>query len=159
MFSEDEFYEALQAYKKETSSRDSNDFTYLRKNNAFFNDIKSKEDIEEQIKIFVELISKMDRDNYANRYVIQVFILEFCKYLDKDFLFNITDSKLFFELKELIKKFTNEIYENNKKFMQNLSLHSLEHLLEDYGTLLKYMKLEEREEKKVESIWPGNKLW
>ncbi|RLG58557.1 MAG: hypothetical protein DRN95_04120, partial [Candidatus Hydrothermarchaeota archaeon] len=88
MFSEDEFYEALQAYKKETSSRDSNDFTYLRKNNAFFNDIKSKEDIEEQIKIFVELISKMDRDNYANRYVIQVFILEFCKYLDKDFLFN-----------------------------------------------------------------------
>ena len=157
MFGEREFHEALQAYKRGTSSRDNNDFTSLRKNNTFFNDIKSKEGIEEQIKTFIELTSKMDRDNYANRYVVQIFILDFCRYLDKDFLFNITDSKLFFELKELIKKFTNEIYESNKKFTQNLSLHSLEHLLEDYGILLKYRNLEKEEA--VESIWSGNKLW
>ncbi len=160
MFSEKEFHEALQAYKRETSSRENNDFTSLRKNNTFFSDIKSKEDVKEQVRAFVELISKMDRDSYVNRYVVQVFLLEFCRYLDKDFLFNITDSKLFFELKELIKKFTNEIYESNKKFTQNLSLHSLEHLLEDYGILLKYMELKEKEEEeRVESIWSGNKLW
>ncbi|RLF57563.1 MAG: hypothetical protein DRN25_06350 [Thermoplasmata archaeon] len=157
MFGKKEFKEAIEAYKRETSTIENNDFTTLRKTHNFFRDVKDKEKIKEQINLFIELISDMDRDAYANRYVIQTFILEFCKYLDKDFLFNIKDGKLFFELRDKIKKFTSEIYENNKKFTQNLSLHSLEHLLEDYGILLKFSKFEEEEEE-PKGIW-GSELW
>lgn len=157
MFGKKEFKEAIEAYKRETSTIENNDFTTLRKTHNFFRDVKDKEKIKEQINLFIELISDMDRDAYANRYVIQTFILEFCKYLDKDFLFNIKDGKLFFELRDKIKKFTSEIYENNKKFTQNLSLHSLEHLLEDYGILLKFSKFEEEGEE-PKGIW-GSELW
>jgi len=157
MFGKKEFKEAIEAYKRETSTIENNDFTTLRKTHNFFRDVKDKEKIKEQINLFIELISDMDRDAYANRYVIQTFILEFCKYLDKDFLFNIKDGKLFFELRDKIKKFTSEIYENNKKFTQNLSLHSLEHLLEDYGILLKFSNFEEEEEE-PKGIW-GSELW
>lgn len=138
MFGEEEFKQALRAYEVETSAQGRDEFTSLRKDNRFFADIASREAVEEQIKLFIRIISGMDRDSYAARYVVQTFILDFCRYLDKDFLFNLTDHATFSEMKEAIREFTGEVYETHKRFTQNISLHSLEHLLEDYGTLLKF---------------------
>ncbi|MBU2560034.1 hypothetical protein KKA03_03975 [archaeon] len=172
MFGEAEFKEALKAYKQETSSRGGGDaFTTLRRKQVFFSDITNKEGIDEQVRLFITLISTMDHDNYANRYVLQTFVLDFCRYLDKDFLFKITDGKTFFSIKDDLKEFTGEIYEANKKFTQSVGLYSFEHLLQDYGALLKYVDKEEI--KKVEEIRPpppesqegfgsffeGGKLW
>jgi hypothetical protein len=164
MFEEKAFAEALRAYSREKSDEKSDAFFSLRKNNKFFLDIKTKEDVTEQIKVFMSHISKMDRGNYGNRYVIQTFILEFCKYLDKDFLFNITDKRTFFSLKPKLKTFTSKIYENNKRFTQTMGQNSLEHLLDDYGTLLQFVDLddigeEQGEPKEVFGLWSGNKLW
>ena len=142
MFGEEELKEALKAYKMETSPAGKDEFTSLRRNNDFFKDVKSKEDIEAQIKSFVDVVSSMDRDSYSNRYVVQTFLLDFCRYLDKDFLFSITDGRMFFHLKDKLREFTGEIYETNKKFTQNVGLNSMEHLLENYGTLLKFTSLD-----------------
>ena len=138
MFGEEEFRQALRAYEVETSQTGKDEFTSLRKNHKFFADITSREAVEEQIRHFIKIISGMDRDSYAARYVVQTFLLDFCRYLDKDFLFNLTDHATFAEMKDAIKEFTGEIYETHKRFTQSISLHSLEHLLEDYGTLLKF---------------------
>jgi hypothetical protein len=138
MFGEEEFRQALRAYELETSAQGKDEFTSLRKGNRFFADIATREAVEEQIRLFIKIISGMDRDSYAARYVVQTFLLDFCRYLDKDFLFNLTDHATFAEMKEAIKEFTGEVYETNKRFTQSISLHSLEHLLEDYGTLLKF---------------------
>jgi hypothetical protein len=119
--------------------------------------------VKEQIRLFIDLISKMDHDVYVNRYVLQTFLLEFCSYLDKDFLFSITNGRTFFQIKERLKKFTGEIYDAHKKFTQSVGLNSLEHLLEDYGTLLKFADLVETEEEKAASsfgdFWSSGKLW
>lgn len=140
MFGEEEFKQALKAYEKETTVQGSEDFTSLRKNNTFFVDITSNDALKEQVLRFIHLSSKMNRDEYGHRYVLQTFLLEFCKYLDKDFLFTITEGKTFFETKEKLKEFTGKIYESHKKFTQSVGLYSLEHLLEDYGTLLRYIE-------------------
>jgi hypothetical protein len=107
----------------------------------------------------------MDRDNYTNRYVVQTFIQDFCKFLDKDFLFFITDSS-FFDIKEKIKEFTGEMYEITKNYTQRVGLNSLDHLLQDYSALLKftssdYSRRKRKEESswEGESLWGGNKLW
>jgi len=50
--------------------------------------------------------------------------------------------KTFFQLKDRLKELTGEIYETNKKFTQNVGLNSMEHLLEDYGTLLKFARFD-----------------
>lgn len=143
MFGEAEFRQVLGAYSRETSKRGGNEFTALRKSHRFFLDIKSKESAEQQIRSFAEIISKMDRDDYAHRYVLQSFLMEFCKYLDKDFLFSITEGRAFFKLRERLKEFTGEVYDTHKKFTQAIALNSIEHLLEDYGTLLKFVSLDE----------------
>ncbi len=145
MFGEAEFRQALSAYARETSKRGGDEFTALRRSQKFFLDIKSKEKVEEQIRLFADMVSKMDRDEYSHRYVLQSFLMEFCKYLDKDFLFSITDGKSFFRLRERLKEFTGEIYDTHKKFTQAIALNSIEHLLEDYGTLLKFVNLDEVE--------------
>jgi hypothetical protein len=154
MFGKAEFEKALEAYRLETSPSGRDEFTSLRKNNEFFRDIRSREDVEQQVKLFIEVISSMDRDSYTNRYVVQTFIQDFCKFLDKDFLFFITD-KSFFEVKDKIKKFTGEIYDINKEYTQRVSLYTLEHLLQDFSALIKFVSDEEQ----PESIWGGNKLW
>lgn len=171
MFGEAEFKEALKAYKRETSSKGSDAFTELRRKHAFFTDIKDKEGIDEQVRLFISHISTMDHDNYANKYVLQTFLMDFCRYLDKDFLFNITNGKTFFGIKDELKEFTGEIYEHNKRFTQSVGLYGLEHLLQDYGSLLKYLDKEEikREEETEElssepstgfgSFFEGGKLW
>lgn len=151
MFGEEEFQKALKAYEKETTARGSDDFTSLRKTGKFFSDVATAESVKEQVLKFVNLASKMDRDDYGHRYVLQTFILEFCRYLDKDFLFKLTDGKVFFEMKDKLKGFTGKIYESNKKFTQNVSLYSLEHLLEDYGNLLQYIEDERQPRKSEES--------
>jgi hypothetical protein len=138
MFGQEEFREALIAYTRETSQKGNNDFTELRKRKKYFRDIKDLQGVEKQVDTFVSLISEMDRDEYSNRYVLQTFLLEFCKYLDKDFLFNLKDPRTFYDLKERLKRFTGDVYDTNKRFTQSISLNSLEHLLEDYGTLLKF---------------------
>lgn len=155
MFTFEEFKVALEAYEKETTSSTSEAFTRLRKEKNFFSDVKSKEELEKQIREFISIISSMNRDSYASRYVAQIFLLDFCRYLDKDFLFYITDHKTFLELRAAIKDFTGEVYETYKRFTQNIALHSLEHLLEDYALLLKFSARgfssgkEEREEKVI----------
>ncbi len=140
MFGEAEFKLALKAYNAETKSRGSDEFTALRRNNTFFTDIKSKEAVKQQAQEFVNLISNLNRDEYSQRFVVEVFLLEFCRYLDKDFLFAITDGKTFFEMRDKLKSFTGKIYESNKKFTQNAGLYTLTHLLEDYGNLLSYLQ-------------------
>ncbi len=155
MFGKAEFDKALEAYRRETSPNGSDEFTSLRRSNEFFKDIRSREDVEEQVRLFIEVISSMDRDSYTNRYVVQTFLQDFCKFLDKDFLFFITD-RSFFEIKEKIKKFTGEIYEINKEYTQRVGLHTLDHLLQDYSALIKFVS---DEESQPESIWGGNKLW
>ncbi len=166
MFGDEELKEALKAYKMEASPTGKDEFTSLRKNNSFFKDVKSREDIESQIKSFVGVVSNMDRDRYSNRYVFQTFLLDFCRYLDKDFLFSITDGKTFFQLKDKLKDLTGEIYETNKKFTQNVGLNSMEHLLEDYGTLLKFSRFDVPEPEEgtgaktgFGSLFEGDKLW
>ncbi|MDP6612781.1 MAG: hypothetical protein QF673_02030 [Candidatus Hydrothermarchaeota archaeon] len=166
MFDKAEFDKALEAYKRETRREGKDEFTALRKSNAFFNDIRTQENLDEQIKLFINIISSFDRDNYVNRYVVQTFIHDFCKFLDKDFLFFITNSS-FFHIKEKIKEFTGEIYEITKNYTQRVSLNSLDHLLQDYSTLLKFTssdysqrrQTEESVRKGGESLWGGNKLW
>jgi hypothetical protein len=162
MFGQEEFSAALKAYEKETSIKGNDDFTSLRNNHTFFKEIRDKEAVKKQVNLFIELISNMDHDIYANRYVVQTFLLEFCRYLDKDFLFSIKDRESFFQMKETLKKFTGEIYENHKKFTQNVGLNSLEHLLEDYGSLLKFSDLDEKEDTTSSSLGDflsGGKLW
>ncbi|WP_456475650.1 hypothetical protein [Candidatus Pyrohabitans sp.] len=172
MFGEEEFRQALRAYEAETSKQGGDEFTSMRRGNKFFADITSREAVEEQIRLFIGIISGMDRDSYAARYVVQTFLLDFCRYLDKDFLFNLTDHATFSEMKEALRDFTGEIYEANKHFTQNISLHSLEHLLEDYGTLLKFAdrgikkrrrtvkrKKKKKPEVKEEESGPFTGLW
>lgn len=170
MFGEAEFKEAVKAYKKETSSKSSDVFTALRRKHAFFSDIRERDAVDEQVRLFIDIVSNMDHDNYTNRYVLQTFLLDFCRYLDKDFLFYITNGKTFFSIKDELKEFTGEIYEANKRFTQNVGLYGLEHLLQNYGSLLKHVDREEikREEKKEEvrtepsgfgSFFEGGKLW
>lgn len=156
MFGKAEFEKALEAYRLETSPNGRDEFTSLRRNNDFFKDIRSSEGVEEQVRLFIELISTMDRDSYANRYVVQTFLQDFCRFLDKDFLFYITD-RSFFEMRDRIKKFTGEIYEIRKTFTQRVGLNTLDHLLQDYSALIKF--LSPVEETPRESIWSGNKLW
>ncbi|MFQ6136126.1 MAG: hypothetical protein ACE5PM_02985 [Candidatus Hydrothermarchaeales archaeon] len=161
MFAESEFKQALRAYKDEQTKRNSNAFNALRKNHNFFSDVATKQDVVQQIENFTDIISKMDRDEFSNRYVVQSFILEFCRYLDKDFLFHIKSAVEFQRLKSRLKDFTGEIYSANKKFTQNVGLNSVEHLLGDYGILLEYLDLDEEGESSREegSFWAGNKLW
>ncbi len=166
MFGVDEFQDALLAYEMETSPTGNDEFTHLRRKNTFFEDVQTEETFREQIHLFVQLISKMGRDEYKNRYVLQSFLLEFCRYLDKDFLFTITEGKTFFTLKKQMKEFTGSVYETNKRFTQAIALHSLEHLLEDYGNLLQFLQDEEGppetgtgEGGEGNGFWAGNKLW
>ncbi len=154
MFGKAEFEKALEAYRLETSPNGRDEFTSMRKGNEFFKDIRSREDVDRQVELFIEVISSMDRDSYTSRYVVQTFIQDFCKFLDKDFLFFITD-RSFFEIKERIKKFTGEIYDINKEHTQRVSLYTLEHLLQDFSALIKFVSDEEQ----PEGIWGGNKLW
>ncbi len=140
MFGEEEFRQALSAYEAETSSRSSGEFTALRRGYRFFRDIRTREDVKEQLVSFIGIISGMDRDRHACRYVVQTFLMDFCGYLTKDFLFALTDHGEFTEMKEWVRRFTGEVYEIHKRFTQSVSLHSLEHLLEDYGTLLKFSR-------------------
>ena len=59
MFGEAEFKEALKAHKRETSARGGSDaFTALRRKNTFFQDIKDKEATDEQVRQFIEIVSK-----------------------------------------------------------------------------------------------------
>ncbi|GBE54773.1 MAG TPA: hypothetical protein ENH28_08345 [Euryarchaeota archaeon] len=184
MFTFEEFKAALGAYEKETTSSSSDAFTTLRQTRNFFSDVKSREELENQMREFISIMSLMDRDSYASRYVVQIFLLDFCRYLDKDFLFYITDHKIFLELRAAIKNFTGEVYETYNRFTQNISLHSLEHLLEDYALLLKFsgegfirreesvneeeeesknkadIKSESKaEEQNFSSLWDEGKLW
>ncbi len=174
MFTDKEFKQSLQAYKDEQIKKGSNAFNSLRRKHKFFSDVGSKEDISSQIESFSDIISNMDRDVFASRYVVQSFILEFCRYLDKDFLFNIKSAREFNKLKTGLKDFTGEIYSTNKKFTQNVGLNSLEHLLEDYGILLEHLDLDEVYESVSDEsssgdsgddddssggLWMGNKLW
>ncbi|MEE9474220.1 MAG: hypothetical protein V3V36_00960 [Candidatus Hydrothermarchaeaceae archaeon] len=171
MFGEVEFSKALRAYEQEISAKGSDAFISLRRSHVFFSDIKDEDAIDEQVRLFIGLISTMDHDNYTNRYVLQTFVLDFCRYLDKDFLFYITNGQTFFNIKDKLKEFTGDIYEANKRFTQNVGLHSLEHLLQDYGSLLKHVdrdkikQEEEKEEPQAEpsagfgSFFEGGKLW
>ncbi len=183
MFTFEEFKAVLGAYEKETTSNSSDAFTTLRQTRNFFSDVKSREELENQMREFISIMSLMDRDSYASRYVVQIFLLDFCRYLDKDFLFYITEHKTFLELRAAIKSFTGEVYETYNRFTQNISLHSLEHLLEDYALLLKFSgegfirreesvneeeesknKADNKSESKAEeqnfsSLWDEGKLW
>jgi hypothetical protein len=166
MFGKEEFSTALKAYERETSLKGSDDFTSLRNNNDFFADIRDKEKMESQVRLFIDLISNMGHDVYANRFVIQTFLMEFCRYLDTDFLFTITDGRSFFKIKEGLKNFTGEIYESHKRFTQCVGLNSLEHLLENYGSLLKFADFKgtkQKEEEEAPSSFgdflSGEKLW
>lgn len=158
MFGGKEFDEALGAYAKEKEGRSSNAYTNLRLSNSFFSDIGSKTDVNKQIESFIDLISEMGRDSFENRYVILSFILDFCKFLERDFLFNLKSKKDFVEMKEKVSGFIEKILEANKTFSQNAKLHSIEHLLEYYGILLD--ALEEHEPEPEDSgVWSGNNLW
>jgi hypothetical protein len=157
MFTGKEFDAALKGYASEKEGRSSNAFTNLRKKNDFFNDVSSKSEVNTQVESFINLISEMDRDNFGNRYVILSFILDFCKYLERDFLFNIKNKKDFVEMKERVGLFIEQILETNKKFSQNAKLHTIEHLLDYYGILLE--ALEEPQEESASGIWSGNNLW
>lgn len=166
MFTFEEFKVALEAFEKETSRPKSDSFTELKREQDFFSDVRSREEMEKQINEFINIISSMDRDRYASRYVVQTFLLEFYRFLDKDFLFYITDHSTFLKLRQAIKEFTGGVYESHKKFTQNISLHSLEHLLEDYALLLKFSDrgFESSRENKEEgegfsSFWKGGNLW
>jgi len=159
MFTGKEFDEALKAYAVEKKSRSSNAFTDLRRRNDFFADIGSGELVNRQIESFIELISEMDRESFANRYVILCFILDFCKYLERDFLFNIKNRKEFVEMREKVTGFVEKMVEANKKFSQNARLHTIEHLLECYGILLEALEEPAAEEEGEFGIWSGNKLW
>ncbi len=169
MFTDEEFKQALQAYKDEQVKKGSNAFNSLRRSHRFFSDVVSNEDIMKQIESFTEVISTMDRDVFANRYVVQSFLIEFCRYLDKDFLFNIKSAREFQTIKTQLKEFTGEVYSTNKKFTQNVGLNGLEHLLEDYGILLKYLEPAEEATSALSddsgsddeggALWMGNKLW
>ena len=159
MFSAEEFDEALKAYGSEKDGRSSNAFTNLRKKNNFFSGVGSKEEVNTQIEQFIELISEMDREGFTNRYVILSFILDFCKYLERDFLFNIRNKKDFMEMKEKVAGFIEKVLEANKTFSQNAKLHTIEHLLEYYGILLDALEDSPQEESDEEGIWSGNNLW
>tara|TARA_B100001964_G_C14233612_1_gene601309 strand:- start:1127 stop:1627 length:501 start_codon:yes stop_codon:yes gene_type:complete len=166
MFTMDEFKKALDAYKLETSPKGKEEFTEIRKNPIFFNDIRTSDAVNKQVKHFIDIISNMNRDNYINRYVLQTFIQDFCKFLDKDFLFFITDSS-FFDIKKKIKEFTGAIYEINKNYTQIVGLFTLDHLLQDYSVLLKFTSSEQYttlqdDDATIEAedgLWGGNKLW
>ena len=153
MFGEKEFKEALSAYSREKTGK-GDQFYSLLKRNTYFEDIKSEDDLKSQIASFMDLISNMNRDDYSNRYVVISFITELCRYLDKDFLFNIKDRGSFFFLKEKMKEFTGKIYELNKNFVQSVGSYSLEHLLEDYSVLIEYANLEGAEQEGGGALWP-----
>ncbi len=162
MFSGNEFDEVLKAYSSEKDGRTSNAFTNIRKKNDFFFDVASNADVSLQAENFINLISDMDRESFENRYVILSFILDFCKYLERDFLFNIKSKKDFVEMKEKVSEFIQKILEANKTFSQNAKLHSIEHLLEYYGILLDALEEPEPEpepEAEDQGIWSGNNLW
>jgi hypothetical protein len=160
MFGGKEFDEALSAYAKEKDGRSSNTFTNLRKSHSYFSDIGSRGDLNSQIETFINLISDMSRDSFENRYVILSFILDFCKYLERDFLFNLKSKKEFMEMKEKVSGFIEKVLEANKIFSQNAKLHSIEHLLEYYGILLDALEEPEPEpEPEDQGIWSGNNLW
>lgn len=162
MFTGKEFDEALNAYAKEKEGRSSNAFTNLRKSHSFFSDVGSKADVNSQIETFINLISDMGRESFENRYVILSFILDFCKYLERDFLFNLKSKKDFVEMKEKVSGFIEKVLEANKTFSQNAKLHSIEHLLEYYGILLDALDEPEPEpepEPEDQGIWSGNNLW
>ncbi|GBE17796.1 hypothetical protein BMS3Abin16_00384 [archaeon BMS3Abin16] len=158
MFGGKEFDEALSAYAKEKEGRSNNAFSNLRKSHNFFSDVGSKADVNHQIETFINLISDMGRDSFENRYVILSFILDFCKYLERDFLFNLKSKKDFVEMKEKVSGFIEKILEATKIFSQNAKLHSIEHLLEYYGILLDALE-EPEPEAAEEGIWSGNNLW
>ncbi len=158
MFTGNEFDAALKAYASEKNGRSSNAFTNIRKKNDFFSDVASNEDVSLQVENFINLISDMDRESFENRYVILSFILDFCKYLERDFLFNIKRKKDFVEMKEKVNSFIEKILEANKAFSQNAKLHTIEHLLEYYGILLDALEEPEPEEED-QGIWSGNNLW
>lgn len=138
MFTFEDFQKAIRAYNSETRPSGTDEFSRLRKEGQFFSDIKSREDVENQVKIFAGIISEMQRDSFAPRYVVQSFLMDFCKYLEMDFLFNLTDHRTFLTMKKTMKGFTEEIQENDRKFRENIGSNSLDHLLEDYGILLKH---------------------
>ena len=158
MFAEKEFDEALKAYSLEKGGRTSNAYTNLRKNNKFFFNVASKEDMNKQIESFISLISEMDRESFSNRYVILCFILDFCRYLEKDFLFNIKNRREFTEMKDRVGTFIEKVLEANKNFSQNAKLHTIEHLLEYYGILLDAIE-DTPEDSSDQGIWTGNNLW
>ncbi len=158
MFGDKEFDEALRAYKKEKDSKSSNAFADIRKGNKFFGDIASKEDLNTQIETFINLISEMNREKFENRYVILSFILDFCRYLERDFLFNIKNKRDFLDLKEKVGEFIKSILEANRNFSQSAKLHTIEHLLEYYGILLDAMDESAQTEEEY-GLWAGNKLW
>ena len=157
MFAGKEFDETLKAYNNEKDGRAGGTFTTLRKKNAYFDDVASKDDVNAQIESFITLISDMERENLANRFVILSFILDFCKYLERDFLFNIKNKRDFVEMKEKVAGFIEKILEANKTFSQNAKLHSIEHLLEYYGILLDALDNSEPEDET--EVWAGNNLW
>jgi hypothetical protein len=160
MFTGKEFDAALKAYANEKEGSSSNAFTNLRKKNDFFSDVASKEDLNTQTENFINLISEMDRENFSNRYVILSFMLDFCKYLERDFLFNIKNKRDFIEMKEKVGGFIEKILETNKNFSQNAKLHTIEHLLEYYGILLDAKEDSTiAQEGEDMGIWSGNKLW
>lgn len=169
-----EFEEALRAYKQETELEGGEEFTKLRRGAKFFRDIVSRDDVKKQIEEFVNIISEMDRESYMCRYVVQTLLMDFCKYLEKDFLFKIKDHSTFLELREKTGKFVSEIYSCHERFAKKIALHTTEHLLEDYALLLKYIEVfsgEEKEEKEETqsqpltqenqsySFWNSDKLW
>jgi ATP-dependent exoDNAse (exonuclease V) beta subunit len=159
MFSEKEFDQALKAYQSEKDGRTSNSFTNLRKKNSFFEDVSSKEDLNRQVESFINLISDMDREALSNRYVILSFILDFCKYLERDFLFNIKNKRDFVDMKEKVGGFIDKILEANKNFSQNAKLHTIEHLLEYYGILLDGLEEAPLAAEESSGLWSGNTLW
>lgn len=158
MFGPQEFNSSIDAFNREKEGRASNSFTNLRKKNDFFHEIRSKSDVNRQIETFINIISEMDRESFSNRYVISCFLLDFCKYLERDFLFNIKNKKDFMDMKGLVGNLIEKIVGVNKTFSQNAKLHTLEHLLEYYGVLLD--SLEEPEGEVEEGgLWGGNNLW
>ncbi|RMF91164.1 MAG: hypothetical protein D6733_01945 [Methanobacteriota archaeon] len=159
MFTGKEFDLALKAYRDEKEGRAANSYTNLRRNNDFFADVVSKEDLNRQIEEFINLISEMDRESFANRYVILSFILDFCKYLERDFLFNIKSKREFSQLKETVGSFIEKILEANRTFSQNARLHTIEHLLEYYGILLDALEGTPQSEEEGLGLWSGNNLW
>ncbi len=173
MFTYQDFEEALKAYEQEIELGGGEEFTQMRKEADFFKDITSKEDVKKQIEEFINIISEMNRESYACRYVVQTLLLDFCKYLEKDFLFKIKDHSTFLELREKTGKFIADIRACYERFTKNIALHTTEHLLEDYALLLRYAEefsVEGKEEKEESSqpltdeqgasfFWDNTKLW